>query len=88
MSATRTRDAAWTITTELKYASGPTAAVAGDLAHLRSATATDDNTLVLQYAQPVANALQNPTVRANRLNLLNQIRAATHEVADFSRIEG
>ncbi len=27
-------------------------------------------------------------VRANRLNLLNQIRAATHEVADFSRIEG
>jgi glycyl-tRNA synthetase beta chain len=32
--------------------------------------------------------VDDPAVRANRLNLLNQIRAATHEVADFSRIEG
>jgi glycyl-tRNA synthetase beta chain len=27
-------------------------------------------------------------VRANRLRLLNEIRAATRAVADFSRIEG
>jgi glycyl-tRNA synthetase beta chain len=32
--------------------------------------------------------VDDPAVRANRLNLLNQIRAATLEVADFSRIEG
>jgi glycyl-tRNA synthetase beta chain len=29
-----------------------------------------------------------PAVRANRLRLLNRIRAAVHTVADFSRIEG
>ena len=29
-----------------------------------------------------------PDVRANRLRLLNGIRAATRAVADFSRIEG
>ena len=28
------------------------------------------------------------TLRENRLKLLNEIRAATHAVADFSRIEG
>ena len=27
-------------------------------------------------------------LRENRLKLLNEIRAATHEVADFSKIEG
>ncbi len=30
----------------------------------------------------------DPTIRANRLALLNRIRAATSEVADFSKIEG
>ena len=30
----------------------------------------------------------DPKVRENRLKLLNEIRAATREVADFSRIEG
>jgi glycyl-tRNA synthetase beta chain len=30
----------------------------------------------------------DPKVRANRLALLNRIRAATLEVADFSKIEG
>ena len=29
-----------------------------------------------------------PRLRENRLKLLNEIRAATHAVADFSRIEG
>jgi peptide/nickel transport system substrate-binding protein len=52
-------DAAWTITMELKYAKGPTAAVAGDLAHVTSAEATDANTLVVHYESPVANALSN-----------------------------
>jgi glycyl-tRNA synthetase beta chain len=28
------------------------------------------------------------SVRANRLKLLAQIRAALHEVADFSKVEG
>jgi glycyl-tRNA synthetase beta chain len=32
--------------------------------------------------------VDEPEVRANRLKLLNQIRAATRAVADFSRIEG
>jgi glycyl-tRNA synthetase beta chain len=30
----------------------------------------------------------NPQVRENRLKLLNEIRAATRAVADFSKIEG
>ena len=30
----------------------------------------------------------NPEVRENRLKLLNEIRAATRAVADFSKIEG
>ncbi len=32
--------------------------------------------------------VDDPPVRANRLKLLNQIRAATRAVADFSKIEG
>jgi glycyl-tRNA synthetase beta chain len=31
---------------------------------------------------------EDPALRANRLKLLNALRAATREVADFSRIEG
>ncbi|HEY8564072.1 MAG TPA: glycine--tRNA ligase subunit beta [Beijerinckiaceae bacterium] len=31
---------------------------------------------------------EDPALRENRLKLLNQLRAATREVADFSRIEG
>ncbi|MFC6050748.1 hypothetical protein ACFPYM_23195, partial [Methylobacterium hispanicum] len=31
---------------------------------------------------------EDPALRANRLALLNALRAATREVADFSRIEG
>jgi glycyl-tRNA synthetase beta chain len=30
----------------------------------------------------------DPKVRENRLKLLNEIRAATRSVADFSKIEG
>jgi glycyl-tRNA synthetase beta chain len=32
--------------------------------------------------------VDKPALRENRLRLLNEIRVATHEVADFSRIEG
>jgi glycyl-tRNA synthetase beta chain len=31
---------------------------------------------------------EDPALRANRLRLLNMLRSATREVADFSRIEG
>ena len=52
-------DAAWTISTILKFAKGPTANLAGDVAHLKTATAPDPNTLVLHYSVPVANVLPN-----------------------------
>jgi len=50
-------DAAWTYQTILKYQSGPTANSAGVVAHMVSASAPDQNTLVLTYKQPVANVL-------------------------------
>ena len=31
---------------------------------------------------------ENPRVRINRLQLLNELRAAMHTVADFSKIAG
>lgn len=39
------------------------------------------------FAKVTVNA-DDPAVRENRLKLLNEIRAATRTVADFSRIEG
>ena len=36
----------------------------------------------------IAVNVEEPLLRENRLRLLNQIRAATRAVADFSRIEG
>jgi peptide/nickel transport system substrate-binding protein len=50
-------DAAWTITTELKYIHGATAQAAGTLKHMTGADAPDPNTLVLHYSTPVANVL-------------------------------
>ena len=50
-------DAAWTITTELKFIHGATAGSAGTLAHVTSAEATDANTLLIHYAKPVGNVL-------------------------------
>ena len=50
-------DAAWTINTTVKYADGPTGVAAAALAHVKSAEATDDNTLVIHYAAPVGNVL-------------------------------
>ncbi len=50
-------DAAWTYNTMVKFASGPTAGTAGNVAHLDHATAPDATTVVLTYKQPVANVL-------------------------------
>jgi peptide/nickel transport system substrate-binding protein len=50
-------DAAWTINTTLKYASGPTAVAAAALTHVKNAEAPDDNTLVIHYEAPVGNVL-------------------------------
>jgi peptide/nickel transport system substrate-binding protein len=52
-------DAVWTIDTILKYASGPTAYLAGVLDGVKSASAPNANTLVITYAHPVAAALAN-----------------------------
>jgi peptide/nickel transport system substrate-binding protein len=51
-------DAVWTINTILKYQSGPTAVLASALAHVTSADAPDDNTLVVHYDKPVGNAFR------------------------------
>jgi len=50
-------DAAWTIQTDLRYQSGATAAFAATLAHAVSASAPNTTTLIIHYAQPVANVL-------------------------------
>jgi peptide/nickel transport system substrate-binding protein len=50
-------DAVWTINTIVKYANGPTAVAAPALAHVSSAEAPDDNTLVIHYDAPVGNVL-------------------------------
>jgi peptide/nickel transport system substrate-binding protein len=50
-------DAAWTINTIIKYAAGPTAVAAPALAHVVSAEATDENSLVIHYDAPVGNVL-------------------------------
>ena len=52
-------DAAWTLSTILKFKSGATANVAGDVAHMTGAKATNADTVVLTYAKPVANVLAN-----------------------------
>jgi peptide/nickel transport system substrate-binding protein len=50
-------DAAWTFTTDLKFADGATANASPLLSHVKSVTAPDDTTLVITYEQPVANVL-------------------------------
>lgn len=52
-------DAVWTIETTLKYASGPTAYLAGVLAGVKQAYAAGPDTLVIEYSYPVAAALSN-----------------------------
>ena len=56
-TALTAKDAAFTMTMMVKYQDGPTGQLAGFVAHLKTAVATDDNTLVLTYDSPVANVL-------------------------------
>jgi peptide/nickel transport system substrate-binding protein len=51
------KDAAFTFNMLIKFKDGPTGKLAGWVAHMKEATAKDDNTLVLTYEQPVANVL-------------------------------
>lgn len=53
------KDMAWTIDTILKFAHGPAANLAGSVKHMKSVEAPDDNTLVVTYQRPIANALPN-----------------------------
>ena len=50
-------DAAWTINTTVKYEKDATAIAAAALAHVKSAEATDDTTVVIHYESPVGNVL-------------------------------
>ena len=50
-------DAAWTINTTIKYASGATAVQATALNHAKNAKAPNSTTLVINYEAPVGNAL-------------------------------
>jgi peptide/nickel transport system substrate-binding protein len=51
------RDAAWTINTDLKYASTGAANAAGLVAHIKHASAPNATTLVVSYKAPVGNVL-------------------------------
>ncbi len=51
------KDAAFTATMMVKYQDGPTGQLAGTIAHLKTAVAKDDNTLVMTYDTSVANVL-------------------------------
>ena len=53
------RDAAWTLSTIVKFAKTASGNQAATLTHLKSAQAPDANTLVLTYSKPVANVLSN-----------------------------
>jgi len=50
-------DAAWTINTDVKFQGGSAANTAGLVAHVKSASAPDPNTLVVRYSTPVGNVL-------------------------------
>lgn len=50
-------DAAWTINTTIKYASGATGVLASTVNHAKRASALNSTTLVVKYGAPVGNAL-------------------------------
>jgi peptide/nickel transport system substrate-binding protein len=50
-------DAAWTGNTILKYRAGPTAALSAALSNIKEFKAPDDNTLVIEYKNPIGNVL-------------------------------
>jgi peptide/nickel transport system substrate-binding protein len=51
------KDAAFTLTMMMKYQNGPTGQLAGWVAHMKRAVATNANTLVVTYDSPVSNVL-------------------------------
>ena len=51
------KDAAWTINTDLKYASGGAADAAGLVAHIKRASAPNATTLVVRYTKAAGNVL-------------------------------
>jgi peptide/nickel transport system substrate-binding protein len=51
------KDAAWTINTDIKYASGGAANAAGLIAHIKSAKAPNPTTLVVMYTKAPGNVL-------------------------------
>jgi peptide/nickel transport system substrate-binding protein len=51
------KDAAWTINTDIKYASGGAANAAGLIAHIKNAKAPNATTLVVNYAKAPGNVL-------------------------------
>src|SRR5436309_6351799 len=51
------KDAAWAISTDIKYAAGGAANAAGLVAHIKSASAPNANTLVVRYQQAPGNVL-------------------------------
>jgi peptide/nickel transport system substrate-binding protein len=51
------RDAAWSINTDIKYAGTGAANAAGLIAHIKSASAPNANTLVIRYAAAAGNVL-------------------------------
>jgi peptide/nickel transport system substrate-binding protein len=51
------KDAVWTIDTELHYASGAAALVAGALTGITKVSAPDSQTLVVTYGKPIGNVL-------------------------------
>jgi peptide/nickel transport system substrate-binding protein len=50
-------DAAWTGNTILKYSPGPAGALAPALGHVKKFSAPDDDTLVIEYEEPIGNVL-------------------------------
>lgn len=80
------QDAAFTMTMMVKYKAGPTGQLAGWVAHLATAVAPDDNTLVLTYDSPVANVL----TQMQALHILPQHvwwRLGTGDGKDISTFE-
>jgi peptide/nickel transport system substrate-binding protein len=51
------KDAAWTINTDIKYASGGAANAAGLVAHIKRASAPNATTLVVKYTKAAGNVL-------------------------------
>jgi peptide/nickel transport system substrate-binding protein len=76
------KDAAFTINMMIKFQNGPTGQLAGLVAHMTKAVATDDNTLVTSYDAAVANVL----AQMQGLNIYPQHIWATLAAGDGKQI--